>query len=694
MPPIRAFAVGLVLATAGWAAEKQDPCAAESSTGDVRLELALKDHGTVFQAGEIVPLTLSFTASVKGRYTAWMADYDHSGRFNMEHYCVAPEAPDPLESYFKGRGFMGGGLGSIQPLDETPVTANRELNEWRSLPPGHYRVYAISTRVMRPAEQTSVTLRSNTIEIEVGPPDPAWQAEQLRAALATLEGNPSQDEAIHASRVLRFLNTPDAAREMAKLYWGVQQQQPIGSNLMFGLYGSPYRQAAIYALRAEIAVPGHPVTKEFLDTLARLQASVDPGEAMKTAIAATLESLPRKTPGARALTLDGLLAASKDDPALAASVRPALVASWADLPTQTQADLILYRWPAVAGTDMIPILRRILAEPPQPARTQAGMTRDAALKHLYEVDRGAGREAILSDFENPKAEPGVDVVKLLPKEDIAAVVKAAEERIAQGCVRTLEFQLTDRFADASALPTLQAVSEKAIGHWACTTQTAMLRYFLRVSPEYGAQEVNTSMAARKNTGCYRTLLQDLGDQLPKAERSAIAALDDPDKDVAVSALRALSRWGSKDVEPELWERLKRFHAQSNGREDQGMESELMNAIANGANWICPPDKLSSLRDLVSATVLKQHLDGLIEGWNRGTASIGSVWTPEDSPKYSLLQYEILTEDQLLAKIAQLPHDMKLEWVWPFEKSDANEAAYQRVRAAAAANGFLLSTVDR
>jgi hypothetical protein len=56
MRHVSALAFGLLLvATPGWAAEKNDPCAADSSVSDVRFELALKDHGAVLQAGEIVP---------------------------------------------------------------------------------------------------------------------------------------------------------------------------------------------------------------------------------------------------------------------------------------------------------------------------------------------------------------------------------------------------------------------------------------------------------------------------------------------------------------------------------------------------------------------------------------------------------------------------------------------------------------
>src|SRR2546427_2977161 len=107
-----AFAVFL-LTNPAWAAQ-EDPCSATSSARDVRLALALKDGRTVFLEGEVVPLVLSFTSPTKHRYWADVRNYDRSGRLGIEYYCVEPESPDPLESYFKFGGFLGGGIGSTR----------------------------------------------------------------------------------------------------------------------------------------------------------------------------------------------------------------------------------------------------------------------------------------------------------------------------------------------------------------------------------------------------------------------------------------------------------------------------------------------------------------------------------------------------------------------------------------------------
>jgi|SRR5215471_19065757 len=76
----------------------------------------------------------------------------------------------------------------------------------------------------------------------------------------------------------------------------------------------------------------------------------------------------------------------------------------------------------------------------------------------------------------------------------------------------------------------------------------MLRYFLRVAPDYGATQVSAALNARKMTGCFRFLLQELGAELPKVEQAAIGAPGDSDPELSQDAIRALSRWGSVDAE--------------------------------------------------------------------------------------------------------------------------------------------------
>jgi hypothetical protein len=710
MPHIRTISfVLLLMAVPSWAAEK-DPCSTASSVSDVRFSLALKDDRAVFQEGEIIPLVLSFTSTTKSRYWADVRNYDRSGRLGIEYYCVVPEAPDPLESYFKFGIFMGGGLGNTRALDATPFTAEAELNEWRRLGPGHFRVYAVSYRVWRtpdPSESTaygriSEIIRSNAVELEVQSAPSPWQSEQLRSATQTLAATTSPDDARRAARILRFLNTQDSTRQLSKLFWGLNQQ-PGGWDLMFGLYGSTYRQLAMDSMRDEFAAPEHAITNEFLSTLVGLQVSADPSwdppsfdqanpeaahtfwqkrqahtlELMKVETRRVVAALPRKVGRANALTLDGLLVEGGDDPALVQLVRPALIAAWDDLPPERQRELIQYRWPLIASPEMLPILRRIVAEPPPPVRTELAMTRDASLAHINEMDPAAGRALVLRDLQNVKAQPSMEVIKLLPPADIAIALQPVLERIGRhDNDRELDYVLLDRYADASALGPVQKVFEEHLGKWACAAQSAMLRYFLRIAPAYGVKQVEASLGARKDTHCYSSLFQELGDELPLAQESAIRALADPDPELVQDAVLSLGHWGSSDAEAALWARLQRFHQDWAGRESQlrmtpdyqspgprgaALEQWLVLAIAGGSNWICPPDKLARLAGFVWTANQRQQIENWIKQWKQGSAIVNTSWYPEDNPTFSVLQYGSLTGEQLGAKLAQFPRGTQLLW---------------------------------
>lgn len=248
---------------------------------DANVSISIAEGRSTFREGEIIHLVLSFTSKADKRYWADNRNDDRSGRLGIEAYCVEPEARDPLADYFRAGAFMRGGLGNEQQLSQEPFTATAELNEWRQPAPGHFRLHVVSCRVWRPPDphedtpygRVGLTLRSNTIEFDVIPQDPDWRAEELRAATADYQ-NALEEEKKKAARKLRFLNTEASAETLAELFWGLNDD-PGGWDLMFGLFGSPYRAEAIAAMQREIRNPDHPITQDFLHTLTKLQINAD-----------------------------------------------------------------------------------------------------------------------------------------------------------------------------------------------------------------------------------------------------------------------------------------------------------------------------------------------------------------------------------------------------------------------------------
>jgi hypothetical protein len=740
-----AAALALLLVGRAAFASPPDPCSLSPSVTDANVTIAIPAGRTTFREGEIIQLALSFTSAADKRYWVENRNYDRSGRLGIEAYCVEPEARDPIADYFRAGAFLGGGLGNEQQLTQEPFTATAELNEWRQPAPGHYRLHVVSYRVWRPPDpheetpygRVGLTLRSNTIEFDVIPADEDWRAQQLREASAAYENSAEEDKK-KAARKLRFLNTKPSAETLAKLFWSLNDR-PGGWDLMFGLFGSPYRVDAIAAMQREINNPDHPITQDFLHTLTKLQinadASWDPPaydsahpevseeywhkrqtherELMQDAIAPAVAALPQKTGRAHALTVQALAESSDLLSATTASqIRRQLIAAWGDLPEKTKQELIHYRWPLIAGPDMLPILKEFVSHPAPPSRTMDAMARDAAIQHIFDIDAVEGRALILRDLRDSRAEPSISLVKLLSAEELRPIIREAVGRIEKSDARGLDYHLVELYGDASVLPGMKTVFNERLGQWACDPQTAMLRYFLRLEPEFGTKAAEASLAARKKTGCYHFLLQELGDVLPKVEPLAIITLDDSDLEVANDAALALGHWGTANAETALWARLKRFRQEWQGRQDElrvappytdpigratALESTLVQSIATGTNWICGPEKLERLSELASPRQRMQVANWSKE-WERGEALILPNWFPEDRLSFGVLQYSNLDEQQFRAKLSQMPRETSLYFqIWkpgqisPPVSMERQEAVFEALRTYAAQYGV---TIER
>lgn len=260
---------------------------------------------------------------------------------------------------------------------------------------------------------------------------------------------------------------------------------------------------------------------------------------------------------------------------------------------------------------------------------------------------------------------------------------------------------------------MKTVFNNHIGQWACDPQTAMLRYFLRLEPEFGAKAVEASLAVRKVTGCYHFLLQDLGDALHKVEPLAISAPDDTDLEVADDAALALGHWATTSAEVALWARLKRFHQEWQGREGElratppyndpiaratALESTLVNSVATGTTWICGPEKLAQLSALASPRQQIQ-IAAWSKQWAQSQPLILPNWYPEDRLSFGVLQYSNLDEQQFMAKLSQMPRGMKLYFqIWkpgqisPPVSMEKREAVFQGLPSHAAQFGATIEDI--
>lgn len=635
-PPL-AFAAAAALALACFAApafaQKPDAFAASQKQAagqnppGVSFVVRTKGGQTRFRQGELIRLELAFSSSLPDTYHLDSATYDRSGRLEIDAFHLDPQdgASDPLRDYFDFRSWtMGGGLRGNPKLEAKPYVVTADLNEWyRFDRPGSYRLYVTSGRVGRGrlGGGGEITVASNLIEFEVVPAEAAWAKQTLAQAVGVLD---SRTDHHAACRVLRFLGTEDAAREMIRRFDGSDTESGCEFEYDFGLRSTPHRALAVAEMERRLAAPEQAVTAEFIHVLSFLSfmrqslATLPPypeqgdeearslwqkeyerrweiyGETVKGYAARLAAAVFAKEGAARAVSLDTLVSLrtdsarakkSAEEAQADKSLSAALVNVFADLPAETQSRLLGFQWPLVSGPEMLPALRRILQNPPKGNDTLAG----DALRRLYELAPEEGRRLIIEEMRRPVPRVHADVLGILPDETLPEVDSLVLERLGANAADEVPLcpagvvcpkrepldedallYLAARYATAAVSPQLKAAYEEKVGLMPCAPQTALLAYFLRVEPTYAAGLVERALASRKQTGCYRSLLPDVArlHMTQGLESVAIKSLDDPDTELAASAAGMLGDYGSAGARDALLRRLESWHAEWAGREKE------------------------------------------------------------------------------------------------------------------------------
>lgn len=720
------------------------PCATADGPADLSLRISLNNGQTIFREGEIIALTAEYSSTQEKKYSLSTRGYDRSGRLaGTEEFCLNPASgKDPLVDYFNGTGAgFGGGLSSDLDPGTRPFSVNLELNEWLSLPVGSYRLSIEGHRVVIPSENgpyapgaTPVPIRSNEVEFQVVKAEPSWQAEQLAAAEHALDSSdPSGEEAKHAARVLRFLGSEASTREIARRFWS-SNDQPFGWDLKFGLYSSPFRSVAIAAMKSALKDPQHPVTQDFVQNLATLELQSDSKMRLpvydeqnqeawnkaREAYDAAMEShisgymsetaamLQSKTGKARAVSVSELLQSDSTLSAAATSqLRQLLLASWDSLPERKRNELIQYRWDEVGGPEFLPILRAIVAGEPNRNRDMDRFDRGAALRHIYELAPDVGRELILREVTAPKGDIDVGVLGVLPEHELTQLDQTLIANLQNGARSDLSFQLVARYASAHVLPMVREVYEPRRGEWACIPQGEILRYFLRVSPDYGIRELRDALGQRQKTGCYKFLFSSLGESvlLPQIESIAIKALNDASIEVAIDAAESLGKYGSSKAEAPLWNRMEKLHEKEMKPRDQArrettnaqnedllretrLEQVLTQAIVNGHAWFVTADSVERLKQ-ASSSQMQPELDGMLAEIRRGDYSLTLNWWPDGMLSYTVGWYSGKGMAGLKEKLAQFPAGTQLATGTTIRERNQHQSEFGEVAEAASASGLVL-----
>jgi hypothetical protein len=710
------------------------------------VQLILSSNQTKFYLGEVVHLDLAFTSTTPKRYQINLARYDRSGRMNYEEFIVEPKeaSQDPLQLYFNSIGvFMGGGLTGFEFLTVSPTIIHLNLNEWaRFARPGTYRVRVVSRRVndssvsSHPAAEP-IEAKSNWIELSIVPPDPSWQQQELTKIRQVLKNGitaspaaVAPDEARQAVLTqLRYLGTAAAASELAKNLRGEDNHSDF--ECMFGLIGSPHRDAGLEEMNRLFESPDFPITQMFITTMSILP--LDPTEAPETLRTEMEENrkllnerlmnvLPHKRGKASAVSLDTVLSSldNKTSSETRKQLIPELIGTFSSLSINQQTTWLQNRWDAIKDPRWLPSLQTIALQYkdyPELRLIEAYQSLELtgmALTRWYELDPEGAREAVIKEIVRPKPRYNASVLGLLPDKTLPD----AQRQLAQHFLATSNYEfegniasLLFRYADSDVLPDVSGKVAENVGKWACEPQSKMLAYVLRVDPETAGPLIERAIAARgpQSNACRHSIFTEIGalQSDPVLEHLAVKSLNDQDPEVSNNAAVYLGNFGSAVAEQPLWDRYEAWSREWNGRDKElrfvyagenpnvwqaALGENLARALASGFGWLSDEGKLRRIEALAVGPNITQNVQNAQKAWLERpvTVKCSSTGFSPTPLSCNVAQYQLHSTQALETKISQFPHGTKFVWSsLEFSSSIDLEKTYKEISDFASQNGIQL-----
>jgi hypothetical protein len=724
MKPLRLIFAALIFAP---------PLFAQNESS-VSLTIRFADGTSRFHVGEIIPIELSFKASIPGTYDMEMRNYDRSGRLNIEAFHLTPPGRDPLERYYSTGAFISGGLGGARELSGDPQVMREDLNEWVAIDkPGHYSLYVTSGRVTRrtPSKAEPIELRSNDLEFDVVAADAAWQQQTLSSAIATLNmGSSTEAEKAAALRVLRFLDTPASVHELV-FRLGTRGDRS-GWNEIAGLAGSRYQKLVVQELEQQMSGPDIALTNDYLYILGKqkLQFDHDPlppypqkdaeqqkiwsgrMQAREKELKELQDSLYEKTAmlvagkrgEARAQTVQTLLLRPSngvsDVKDLAGLPPGEVAAAFLNLSQDQQWNLLMSFWERLKDPAMSAPLKKVAEQP----NMSHQMLRDLAMRRLYDLDPSEATPLILEEIKHPHLDNCMFTVKgetlgLLPKETLPQFDQMLAARIEDKESRTpsLDAQAIGRYSTRDILPRVKNVYESSGGGWDCVSEDGFIVYFLRVDADYGIKRLKI----KPPSTCMANVLRSVKkmQRWTEVEPALIARLNGPNLNSARDAAEVLAKYGSSQAEKALWDRLRKFHEQwadrgnelsmrpgmrADANEAVGFQFGLVEAIGKAPAWLLTDDEVTELENLT----LGQERDN-VKQWHWTSTVNVNVSFAGDQIIASMNQYTATDIASLKAKLAEYPIGTKL-WLNIFGSADKVASVHATIADIAAEHGFELA----
>ena len=684
--------------------------------------IGLKDGQTRFRQGETITVELGYGTDPQATAGHLATDQDRPG-LAVDEFRLQPRTGvvDPIRDFLSSVSVWDGPPPRPEPFVEERGSIAIDINEWfRFDRLGKYRLSVLAHPVRSRfgafgnRVPGAATVTSNTVEFEIVPADPSWQATTVQKAVALLATNVvDYRRQREGCRILRFMTARAAVDMIIKHY---ADEGVCEAEYRDGLFAFPDREYVVQKMEDGILDPAVVVSAGYLSTLATLSTYLEHPELVPSDgdhylgkpewlmggslaghwdlveakeeeyLKELMGALEDKTGQALALCLKAIFDSpfleqptllKSTDPKVLAQLRTELAEVFTDLPASEQSDLLWVRWPNIASPAMAPVLRHLYEDPPPGVYEPqfVGMV----LERLFEVAPAEGRALIMKEMIRPRPRFDLRFVHLLPDKEIPELDGPLVESLeaSKGQESTI-VELIGRYATPGVFARVMAIEADQLGQMPCEAQAALLAYAFRSDPASGAELLSKALAARKATRCYTTVLGEVaarGQMTPEIEQEAVAHLDDPDVEVVASAVTTLGRYGSAEAEQPLWDRLRKWHSAWASRSSElpdgygpglkngletGLELALVEALGTGQGWFAGPERLGKLASLCVSAGGCRKAQELITQYS--ATPVITVF-PASEGHYSAMvnQYQLDSLDSLHQKLIQFPKGTVFEW---------------------------------
>jgi hypothetical protein len=228
--------------------------------------------------------------------------------------------------------------------------------------------------------------------------------------------------------------------------------------------------------------------------------------------------------------------------------RARLARDFPKLSPRNQFAALTYLWPRARCPEFDEALLPLAKPPETPEQPNDNTLCDEVCLRLLEIKPEAVRPLILVDLRREKPLFSLGVLQALPDKELPelddVLLAHLNDRQADIWKTT---PLIERYASARILPQVIDFYQTQEGKWACSIQTAILRYWLKYDRPAALRGIEKAVNFRKSTGCYHIVLgETLHDSFDAdAEKVARKFVDDPDPEVAADAKRLLAEQAAK-----------------------------------------------------------------------------------------------------------------------------------------------------